>query len=949
MDINRRILSSGVAILAIVASSPILAQTKSMNTSIGTNKQLNDGSDDEQANPQDIIVTGTSIRGVGSVGSPVISLGRETLSEAVRSSPVDILRQLPAVSNLGFDDTPRTTNNGNVQRGRTINLRGIGAGATLLLIDGNRIAPTGNVVSFVDADQLPTAALERIEVVAEGASAIYGSDAVAGVVNYIPRRNFKGIEVSGRTSFTDGYSEWGGSLVAGHNWGSGSIVVAYDYNKRTEMREGESRFLRQDLTPFGGLDGRVDGNSASLGVPGSIVVARTTSQGNNPTYPTAGLFNYYTPVVGRDGRLTYAELTLNRANLVDASDYNTYLPANERHQVSVSLRQEVTSWLTASVLAFYNWKHSQLNIFPSANVNFTPGSAFYVSGIPGVSATANERVVFSFAKDIGTTLRNQYNKQWQVIGNLKANLPAGWIGQLNFNDSRNINCALCVDANSGNVDRTALQAAVTAGTYNPLSPTPASAAVLSTFMPAAYDRNRSNLREYALRFDGPLLTLPGGQMKAAVGATYMEIDQFRTAMGQGSRDVAGVYAKRNVRAAYGELSVPLIGEDFTLPAVKSLLVNIALRTERYSDFGTTTNPKVGVNWDVVEGLRLRGSWSRSFRAPNLIEIGPQFFTNITVANQANAAGDPTIPINVGNNQTTVVRVTGGNASLSPEKAKTLTFGFDFKPVDLPGLNISSTYYDISYSGQIITLQGPSTQFLSNATNRQIYADYIVAASQPSNCLPSDQSTWAQIYRDTFAIPTSSGGNIDVSNICNAKAVIYGRNTNASSVRQRGIDVQASYGWEAAGSEWRIDISGTKIISNKLQVVPGGAVLDALDVMNQPVSFRGIAGFSWSKGPIMLRPSLNVVGSYRNDLPITINGVVQPINRVPSWTTVDLVGVLKIGEMLDLVNKVDLTVNVRNLLDRDPPVVISTNSGYAFDNQNANPFGRIVSLQLTTKF
>ena len=950
MKYTRRILlsaASSSAMLMVSATSAAAQQIEPRSTA-GANQTARDDVDSSEQD-QTVIVTGTSIRGVASVGSPVVSIGRADLERSVRTSPVDLLRELPQVSSLGADDTTRNVG-GNVQRGRTINLRGIGAGATLILIDGNRVAPTGNVLSFVDADQLPTSALERIEVVAEGASAIYGSDAVAGVVNYITRKRFEGIELTGRSSLTDGYKEFGGSAVTGFDWGSGSAVIAYDFNKRSEMRANKSPFITSDLRRFGGNDNRINGNNGTFGAPGSIAIPRTPNTNLNPDLPNAGANDYYTPIMGRDGRLTFSDLVLNDPVLLRTEDFTSYLPPYERHQGSISVRQEILPWLEASLLTFFNTKKSDSKFFPSATVNLVPGSPFYISGIPGLSPTANQRVVFSFAKDIDYTVRKHENSQFQIVGNLRAELPADWVGQLSLNYSRNKNCASCHDARTGNVDVAALQAAVTAGLYNPLSAQRASDDVLDLFMPAAFDRSRASVAEAALRFDGPLFALPGGEVKAAVGASYMEVSQFRIARGGGARDVDPITVSRNVKAAYGELYIPLVGGDFTLPAVQEFIVNLALRTEKYSDFGSTTNPKVGVSWEVFDGFRLRGSWGQSFRAPNLIENTPELFTTIAIANQSNGAGDPAIPINVGASQTTILRYNGSSSVLLPETAETLTAGFDFRPVDVPGLSLSGTYYDVTYDNQIVTMGQPSTTFLTNAANRALYSRFITPVAPREGCVPGNVATYPQLIQDVFSVPTSSGTNFDQSNICNVRAILDGRFANTSKVQQRGIDVQVNYEFDRLDSSWRLTLSGTKILSNKLQVVPGGTVLDALDVMNQPVSLRGRASVAWTKGAFTVIPTVNYVGSYTNDLPITLTGqrTPQPRSEVPEWVTVDLAAAIRLNELIQSRHEVDLNINIQNLFDRDPPIVLSTN-GNAFDNYNANPYGRIVSMQVSLKF
>ena len=929
----RWLAGAGALALGAIAALPAAAQ------------QQQPAAEEEAEDEDLIIVTGTSIRGVSAVGANAVSLSREDLVQAGRTSPVDALRETPQIQGLGFDDTPRFTNSGNVQRGRALNLRGIGNNATLLLIDGNRVSPTGNVFSFTEADQLPVAAIERIEVIAEGASAIYGSDAIAGVVNYITRKNFDGLEVTARGTHTDGYDQWGASAVFGQSWGSGGFVIAYDYDHRSEMTFSESPYLMQDLTPFGGPDNRLRGNTASFGTPGSLIVPRTS---NNPTLPLAGRFDYYTPPAGTSGvGLTGANLIANQPALVDTALYTSYLPRTERHQISLTASQELGEMFEFSLLAFFNDRQSrqQSYILPGL-VTIASSSPFYVTGVPGVAPGAPLTVGFSLFKDVGPGIRNMTNQQWQVAPSLRADLGSDWQGTVSANFSRNENCALCVDALSENIDLAAMRAAIASGQYNPLSTQAAPASVLSTFLIAAFDRSWSTLDEYNARFDGPLAQLPGGTLRAALGASYMHVTQERIARGQGARD-GQAFASRNVKAVFGEVYIPLLGNDLTMPGVQSFVLNAALRGEDYSDVGSTWNPKFGFDWDVVDGVRLRGSWGTSFRAPNLLENNPAFFATIALATVNNAAGDPTIPVtNTAAGTTNIVRINGSNADLSPETAESYSLGVEFQPEGAPGLFVSLTYYNLEYRNQIVTLQGASAAFLANAFNRALYAPYIIAAPQPAGCVNGDPSTYNQAYRDLLQRQVTSAPN--QSNFCSASAIFFARNTNSASITQDGLDVTVSYEFSTGGSDWRANLNFTKILNNTLTQVPGATPVDALDIINQPISLRGRAGLRWTHGAFTVSPSATYVGGYTNNIPVTVNGTVLPVAKIPAWTTFDLSVGVDFSDFGSWGEDLRLTLNVRNLFDKNPPLVLSAN-GNAFDSQAANPFGRIFSVQLSKTF
>lgn len=952
-----RLLTGSAIGLALIAMAGVPAMAQEVVKTPARQQQPATTADRAPAstaseNPQEIeeiVVIGTSIRGIAAVGASTVTVSREDLAATGRNSPVDVVRELPQLQGLGFDDAPRVGQNagGNIQRGRSVNIRGLGSNATLLLIDGNRVAPSGNVFSFTEADQLPVAAIERIDVMTDGASAIYGSDAVAGVINYVTRKNFKGVEVTGRHSFTDGYEQSGGSIIGGHAWDSGNIVVAFDHDVRGMMMQGESPYLRQDLRPLGGPDTRIRTNNATAGTPGNIVVPRST---NNPTLPTAGRFDYYGIPVGSSGTgITAGQLLLNQPNLADQADYTSYLPKTVKNQVSMTARQEITPWLTANVLAFYNKRDSTLYSYPQSGVRTLPAtSPYYVQGVPGVAPGARQTVVFSLYKDIGVGETSITDEQTQFSGNLRADLTNDWAAQFIANYSRNKNCANCIDELNNNVSVTALQRALDNGTYNPFSSAPASQDVLRTILPSAFDRNKSTLQEYTLRLDGPLFELPAGTVKAAVGASYLELTQWRSAIGvQASSDVPLADADRNIRAAYAEIYLPLVGEQAGVPLMQSLDFNVAVRTERYSDVGTTTNPKFGVNWGVADGVKLRGVWGRSFRAPNLIESNPEVFSRVRLETIANAARDSALPPgNTAAGTSNVVNVTGSNNNLTPEKATSYSVGFDYEPEWLRGLRASATYYNVKYSNQIIGLQGFGATFLASPTNRALFAPYITVAPQPSTCVNGNPATYNAAYLVALSRPSVAA--IDQSNFCSAQAITDTRNANAAAVKQDGIDITLNYRFETGESNWMLSLSGTKILNNNLQLTSTGSYTNALDIMNQPISERGRAGITWNMGPYTVAPALNYVGSYTNNIPITVNGVTLPVEKVPAWVTFDLMMGYEFSELGSWGDGLRASFNVRNLMDRNPPIVLSAN-GNAFDPQGANVFGRIVSFQLSKSF
>jgi iron complex outermembrane receptor protein len=911
----------------------------------------------------EVVITGSQIRGVSAAGSKSVTLDRETLLQSGYNNPIEVLKTVPLVQGLGYDDSLHTAQNGqaNVQRGSTISLRGLSSSATLLLIDGRRVAPTGNVTTFTEANQLPLSFIERVDVVADGASAIYGSDAIAGVVNYITRKSYDGVEITPRVTHTHGYDQKGASIVAGHTFanlgglGKLSVVAAVDHDERGAMLQASSPFMRQDLTPFGGLDNRVRTNLASSGAPGNIIVAGTTQ---NPAIPSAGTFTYYGVPPGYSGTgLSGAQLLKNQPNLVDAADYTDFLPETQRDQAALNLNLQISRTTKAYYQGYYNRRESTVLglIQPGATLTLPASSPYYIPGVPGVAPGAPETVSFSFLKDIG---RGVIGLGGHVVTTgaghtvgLQQDFANKWRAEAVYSWTRSTSCANCIPALNGNLFTTQLQAALNDGSYNPFSSTAASPAVLSRFLVEGNDRNRVNMEQASLRLDGPLFALPGGMVRAAVGVESLYIEQGRDSIGiKATSDTIGAFGKRRINAVYGELAVPLVGKDNAIPLMQRFSLNLAARSQRYSDVGSTSNPKIGFVWGVNSDLALRGAAGTSFRAPDLTDANVTFFSSVSTQLLANGANDPAIPLsNAATKQSYVLRIGGSNPALTPEKARNFSLGADYKPWFAEGLRLGGSVYRIKYDNQIIGLQTASSSFIANAANRATYAPYIVPAAQPANCIPGNRSTYNPVYAAAFGSPSLS--TPDETNACRLTALFVAQNTNAASTTQDGFDLELGYERQTGIGRFTADFNGTKILKNKVRITSAAPETDDLDRINMPISVRSRSAIGWSDGAWAANFAMNYVGSYLNDLPVTIAGVTQPKKQIPAWKTFDAGLFYQLPKESSWLSGLRLSFNIQNVFDRDPPVVLSTNNNaaFAFDPQSANVLGRVYSAQLSKAF
>lgn len=944
----RAIACGGTALSLIFAwSGAALAQTRTPAAPLPAAQAANADEQEEAASDvDDIVVTGTSIRGIRPVGSATVPLSREDIQATGLTSTADVVRTLPQLQNIGQDET-RTggaqdagTNSG---RGTALNLRGLGANATLMLVDGRRIAPSGTTSGFGDPNQIPIAAVERIEVVTDGASAIYGTDAVGGVVNFIIRKNYNGAEVTGRYSTTDGYDQWGAAAVVGKSWDWGNFVLAYDHDDRRAMLRGSTPFLRQDLRPFGGNDGRINGTTVSARVP--VIV--TTG---------GGVTRYFSvPDSYAGGPLTASQL-ITGADVVDTADFTDYLPRRERDSLTAFGNLNVSDSLSLYYQGFFNRRDSTLRGYRVDTLTVPSTSPYYISGLPGVAPGQSLTVRYPWLKDFGRRYTIATERSFSHTLGATLDLGGGWQvdGYGTYAMAKNCQCEQ--GPNAGINNTAALNALIAAGNtnFNPFANVPVNSFVQERVFGENRQRNTTTLTDFVIKADGPITMLPAGEVRGAVGGEFVRLEGAYRNAGTTTRldnTFVATYSgdkTREVQSLFGELFIPVVSADMNIPLVQRLDLSLAGRYENYSDFGETTNPKIGLTWEPTSDLLVRGTWGKSFRAPSLQENNEDVVTMFGLSAVSNGSGDPRIPItNVATGTSNVfVRSQGGNNNLEPERATTFSIGADYSPAWFDGFRASVTYYNIEYTGKIVTIGDQASTFLATAANRAAFDAYIVPAAQPSTCVEGNPSTYNPVYRDLvnlgYPIPFSA------TPYCSLVAYLNGQAQNLGRVEQDGLDIDLRYERDTDWGQVSTGVAWTEILNLKQTLSPSSGLLDVLDTLNNPVSRRVRGSVGLRRGPINANLFVNYTGAYMNTAPITVAGVRMPVSEVDSWTTLDAsLSYFVPEDAAPWARGIRASVSIQNLTDEDPNVVLT--GAVAFDNQQANPYGRIWSFELSKRF
>ena len=762
--------------------------------------------DDEVRVEDTIVVTGTLIRGLAPESSPVQSFFREDILNSGAATAQGFIQTLPQNFSGGSNETNGGLPNnldaaGNVARGSSVNLRGLGSGSTLVLLNGRRMSPSSVFGDFVDISVIPASAIERVDIMTDGASSIYGADAVAGVVNFILRDDYEGVEASARYgSATEGsLDEFRGGLTGGTSWGSGNLLAAYEFLNRTNLSAGDRNFS------------------------------------NDAPLPT------------------------------------DLQPSQQRRSGLLSLSQDVTPFLELS-----------------GDVNFSSRETEFLSSVAGTREQTSRT----------DALNVSFSASWDVLDD--------WVLDFSSSYSR-------ID-----LDSTSLVVATGSETSNEIE---------------------SDLFSSDLLISGDLVQLPAGSLKFAAGGHFRTEDLLATRQPSG---VISVQGDREVYALYGEVFVPLIGPETAVPGVRRLEVNLSGRYSDFSDFGDTTNPKIGLLWSPVEHVRIRGSYSESFNPPALGRAGandlsgtayPTALFNLLLGL---TPGDPSIA------NVTGLAISGTARDLGPETSSAFTGGVDIdRDWGAHRLSFSVSYFDIEFEDRIGTTPIPNNRSENDAPN--------IAFNNPE-LFPEGtvifNPTVDQINEviATLATPVAAFPGSDPLDAAFINFAGVRRNQTLNFVE--GIDFDLSYSYSGGSGVYNLGLSGTYLSEFQQQAASTTPLIDVLDTQFNPVSLRlrGTAGYS--NNGFSLNMFVNHTDSYKVDS-------TPDAASIDSWTTVDLNLAYDFADRFGdgILKNTQLRVSLNNLFDENPPSTpdAAVFGLFGYDPTNASPFNRFVSLEVIKEF
>lgn len=610
---------------------------------------------------EEIVVVGSRL-GARQSAQPLIVLDRDVLDRSGAGSVAQALNSMPEVS-VSSTGTFGQANFG----ATTVQLRGLPVGTTLVLINGRRIGSSGiqGRDGYFDLSTIPVSMVERVEVLATGSSAVYGGDALGGVVNIVLKKEVDGFDSGIRYGESTGYDEVNGNLGWGHKWSRGSFSIFGSYGRNGELQGLERAITAdQDHRSYGSADRRV-----LVGNPGTVY-SRTTA--NLP-----GLNSRFAAIpVGSTGvGLTPQSFaaTAGQQNRTSSFAYNAYLRPEERYSAFVYGTFELTSAVELfTEIAYARSDVDQGGFFPAlmngqAGTFVAPATnPFNPFGVPvGVEFLFEERQRLIYEQDFRRAVAGAKGS----IGSLRWELTGAATEVKQEQVSTNILNSAAVSA--------ALASTNPATALNVFQDGPGgSPELIASLLQSVEQNHSSDMRSISGYASGPLMELASGSVDLLIGAEYE-----RNAL-----DIASLglnEASRDAYASFGEIKIPLIAGR-SADVASMLELSGAVRYDRYSDFGNRTSAGAGIVLRPLPDFLLRASYSSAFKPPLLFQLYSD------VRSRTATITDPEV------GQTYITNVVfGANSNLEPQTGTSNTVGFEFTPRQIPDLSFSVTHWDIS--------------------------------------------------------------------------------------------------------------------------------------------------------------------------------------------------------------------------------------------------------------
>ncbi|MBE7537468.1 MAG: TonB-dependent receptor [Opitutaceae bacterium] len=768
-------------------------------------------------------VTGTRLHGLlaGATAQPVLSLNSRDIDRTGAQSLGDLFRYIPQVSSftlgqsvtrpsgfaqaVGGPPIPNYNALNNGASGRvTATLRGTAGDGTLLLVDGVRV-PKNNQASGgdgYDLNGIPLAAIDRVEVLLDGASSIYGADAIGGVINIILKKNYRGSEL--RLGYENTFDRDAGVRTASitHGFGSGRLrglaTLSYEDSNSMALRD-RALTASSDRRPFGGQDlrgtivggaGRVS-RTGTVPLPGLTATSAAVPSGTSGTGLTVANYASSGPIPEPG----------------DLAQFQDYSSEYTRKSAVIKLSYDFAKYLEAYTHVRAGQNRNELAPQPiQASLTIPAGYPGNPFGIP--------ILLSKYLYDIAP-VRTSINDSFLATLGVRGQLPRDWHYDASISFVRGHTRA---DASAGpSITAALFNAAVAAGQTPNLFydstriPNPNAPGVIESLTTPARDEEVTEDWIYSAQLDGPVFTLPAGKIVVAGGVEFRE-EYTDFPLRSATDNVSARASNQEVRAFFSEVNVPVFAPAQKLPLLDQLNLSGSFRREAYTSGGSSSNPRGGVAFRPIKWLLLRGSYGTGFKVPTLLQ------TNQPVLSSTFRFSGSVDPLRGNEPQTSfITRTTGGNPNLRPEKSENTSFGFVLEAPMVKGLSFSVDWFDNKFIDRI-TLPA-FEQMLQHFPER--------VTRGPNR--PGDQAGWP--------------GPVT--------AIDY-RNVNLAYSEVSGCDVSAKYDRTTPLGEVLVNLTVTKYAKNVFVAAPNAPPSSNVNTDSLPVQVSGAAFLNrgaWGTGAL----------------------------------------------------------------------------------------------------
>jgi iron complex outermembrane recepter protein len=866
-----------------------------------------------------IAITGSRIKHQGDTASPVQELNLQELNQTGSVSLGDVLQTLPSVgASLNGNGSAGTSHGSS-----SLNLRNLGENRSLILVNGHRWvngAGTRGFRDFVDMNTIPQAIVERVEILQDGATAIYGADAIAGVLNIYTHDDYVGTKVKayyGQSSESDNETA-NVDLLWGKDVGDANVMLAASYS---DVKPIYTQDRALTAVPLNGL---------STGTTEGLFRESSLASVLDFTIPSGGI----TRDPGADGG--------NIDNWRGATANDKYNRYSNNYVVGPSERLALYAQASMPIgdvnlrlEALYNQRQSDQQ-FSEALSSVQGSRGFIIANDPlvnpfGVEFSGSDFRHTSFISENGYRVNAQDVKTTRLGIGLDGELALGdlwswdaflsWAqnkGEFTSNNQLDLDkLALGLRAcNSDGIigDISDIQnGCVPVNLFNPLTD-----AMVDYINFTGLDKNEASQLDFTFNITGTLFALPAGDLAMAAGIEYRKekgLDtpdnyinadpRVNTYRSTSSSPRTGTEGEYDLTEAYIELNVPLLSDE---SYAQKLELSLASRFSDYSTFGNTTNSKAGILYSPVEGLSLRATWAEGFRAPSILELYEgqrQSFAPVIdpCSGGSSLPGCSSVPASYVQGESNVQLTTGGNNLLSPETSENLSFGAVIIPTFMDNFSLTVDWYEIKIDDTI------STFGAQNILN--------LCANKGKNC---------------EVITRNSGGEIE--NIIDGPV-------NLNSTEVGGMDIVSRYRFANTLGDWSLSLNMSKL--TKLEVVStlsdGSTLIEdkvGLAALRETYpTWRGLFSLNWSSANWSASYNARYIGDTNelvDDEQRHIGAVVY--NNISASYAFDSGPSIKVG--------------INNIGDKQPPSSL-TNPNINFDQNTYNAVGRFVYAQITYEF